>query len=211
MKAIFASRNAHKAEQVQRLLVGLELVPLDEAAPGLDLEEPFDSFEANALAKARAVVKATGAPAVGDDSGLEVDALNGAPGVLSARFAGEGAADSDNNAKLVEALRGVDEADRTARYRCVAVLVLPDGREFVAEGSCEGTITPDGRGALGFGYDPHFIPVLPGGAPETRTMGEIPLDEKLAFSHRGRAFRALAAQLRRDAFILDPEDSTAPP
>jgi XTP/dITP diphosphohydrolase len=209
LKAILASRNRHKIDQVRRLLVGMELVPVDEVASDLKLEEPFDTFEANALAKARAVTEATGEPAVADDSGLEVDALNGAPGVLSARYAGEGASDSDNNAKLVAALEGVDASERTARYRCVAVLVLPDGSEFVTEGSCEGRITLESRGTLGFGYDPHFIPAVTNGDSETRTMGEIPLDEKLAFSHRGRAFRALATKLRRDAFILDPEDSTA--
>ena len=208
MKAILASRNRHKVEQVQRLLVGMELVPLDDVAPDLHLDEPFDTFEANALAKARAVAEVTHEPAVADDSGLEVDALGGAPGVLSARYAGDDASDSDNNAKLVAALADVGASERTARYRCAAVLVLPDGREFVAEGSCEGRITLEGRGDLGFGYDPHFIPVAAKGASETRTMGEIPLDETLAFSHRGRAFRALASKLKRDAFILDPEDST---
>jgi len=209
LKAIFASRNKHKLEQVQRLLVGVELVPLDDVAPDLELEEPFDTFEANALAKARAVAEATGEPAVADDSGLVVDALDGAPGVHSARYAGDGASDSDNNAKLVAALEDVDASRRTGRYRCVAVLVLPGGQEFVGEGSCEGRITLEGRGHLGFGYDPHFVPVADNGRSETRTMGEIPLDEKLAFSHRGRAFRALATRLKRDAFILDPEDSTA--
>ena len=207
MKAIFASRNRHKMEQVQRLLAGMELVPLDEVAPNLVLEEPFDTFEANALAKARTVVEATGLPAVADDSGLEVDALGGDPGVHSARYAGVGASDSDNNSKLVAALRGVDAGDRTARYRCVAVLVGPEGRELVAEGSCEGTITLEPRGDLGFGYDPHFIPDLDG-RTETRTMGEIPLDEKLAFSHRGRAFRGLAAQLESKGVRPGSNDST---
>ena len=209
MKAILASRNRHKVAQVQRLLVGMELVPLDEVAPDLELVEPFDTFEANALAKARTVAEAIGEHAVADDSGLEVDALDGAPGVLSARYAGDDASDSDNNVKLVAALQEVHASERTARYRCVAVLVLPDGKEFVAEGSCEGRITLEGRGDLGFGYDPHFIPAAANGGTETRTMGEIPLDEKLAFSHRGRAFRALAAELKREAFILDSEDSTA--
>jgi len=209
LKAILASRNRHKVAQVQRLLVGMELVPLDEVAPDLELVEPFDTFEANALAKARTVAEAIGEPAVADDSGLEVDALDGAPGVLSARYAGDDASDSDNNVKLVAALQEVHASERTARYRCVAVLVLPDGKEFVAEGSCEGRITLEGRGDLGFGYDPHFIPAAANGGTETRTMGEIPLDEKLAFSHRGRAFRALAAELKREAFILDSEDSTA--
>lgn len=187
MKAVFASRNKHKAEQVAVLLPGVELVALDVVAPGLALREPFDTFRANALAKARAVAEATGLPAIADDSGLEVDALDGRPGVMSARFSGENASDASNNAKLIEALRGV--ADRRARYRCVAVLV--DGeREVVTEGECEGRIVDEGRGDLGFGYDPHFVP-----HGETRTMGEIPLSQKLTFSHRGRAFRSLAEEL----------------
>ncbi len=185
MKAIFASRNKHKVEQVQLLLTGMELAPLDEVAPDLVLDEPFDTFEANALAKARTVAEATGEPAVADDSGLEVDVLDGAPGVLSARYAGVGASDSDNNKKLVAALKDVGAGERTARYRCVAVLVLPDGKEFVAEGSCEGIITLEARGEQGFGYDPHFIPIVPGRS-ETRTMGEIPLDEKLAVQSQGQ-------------------------
>ena len=191
MKAVLASRNRHKAEQVAVLLSDVDLVPLDDVAPGLELAEPYDTFEENALAKARAVVAATGLPAIADDSGLEVDALDGAPGVRSARYAGEDATDEANNAKLVEALHGTPEG-RTCRYRCVAVFVGPDGRELVATGSCEGRVVLEGRGTLGFGYDPHVIP-----EGETRTMGEIPLDEKLRFSHRGRAFRALAAMFER--------------
>ncbi len=204
MRAVVASRNRHKIEQVARVLEGLDLVPLDEVAPGLELHEPHDSFEANALAKARAASEATGLPAIADDSGLEVDALGGAPGVFSARYAGPGANDDDNNRKLVAALAGVSEEDRTCRYRCAAVLVMPDGVEYTATGVCEGRVVLEGRGDLGFGYDPHVIPV-----GETRTMGEIPLDEKLAFSHRGSAFRRLGQLLRRDAFILGARDSTA--
>ncbi len=193
MRAVFASRNRHKAQQVELLLPDVDLVPLDEIAPDLELREPFDTFEANALAKARTVASATGLPAIADDSGLEVDALGGAPGVYSARYAGEDATDDENNRKLVEALRDVPEHARTCRYRCVAVFVTPDGEELVANGSSEGRVVLDGRGDLGFGYDPHVIP-----EGDTRTMGEIPLDERLGFSHRGRAFRALASSMRRD-------------
>src|SRR5687767_5127423 len=113
MKAVFASRNRHKAEQVAVLLPDVELSSLDDVAPQLELEEPYDTFEKNALAKARAVVAATGLIAIADDSGIEVDALDGAPGVRSARFAGEGATDAQNNEKLIEALRDVPEAERT--------------------------------------------------------------------------------------------------
>ena len=190
MKAVFASRNRHKAEQVALLLPDIELVALDDVAPDLGLDEPFDTFEENALAKARAVVEATGMPAIADDSGLEVDALGGEPGVRSARYAGERASDDDNNRKLVDALKDVPESERTCRYRCVAVFVSADGTELVAEGACEGLVVLSGRGSLGFGYDPHVIPER-----ETRTMGEIPLEEKLRFSHRGRAFRELSRLL----------------
>ena len=191
MRAVFASRNRHKTEQVALVLPMVELIPLDEVAPDLVLEEPYDTFEENALAKARAVVAAVGVPAVADDSGLEVDALGGAPGVRSARYAGELATDRENNAKLVAALQGVPEDRLTCRYRCVAALVWPDGREVVTYGSCEGRVVLEGRGSLGFGYDPHVVP-----EGETRTMGEIPLEEKIRFSHRGRAFAELARRLR---------------
>lgn len=190
MKVVLASRNRHKAEQLAVLLPALALLPLDDVAPGLELDEPYETFEDNALAKARTVAAATGMPAVADDSGLEVDALGGEPGVRSARYSGEDATDEANNAKLVEALAGTRAEERTCRYRCVAVFVAPDGRELIASGSCEGTVVLEGRGSLGFGYDPHVIP-----EGEIRTMGEIPLEEKLRFSHRGRAFRALAQML----------------
>jgi non-canonical purine NTP pyrophosphatase (RdgB/HAM1 family) len=190
MKAVFASRNRHKYEQALVLLSDVELVLLDDVAPDLALDEPYDTFEDNALAKARAVVRATGMNAIADDSGIEVDALDGEPGVFSARYAGENASDDDNNRKLVDALRDVPEEARTCRYRCVAVIVTPDGDEVVVSGSCEGHVVLEGRGSLGFGYDPHVIP-----EGEERTMGEIPLEEKLRFSHRGRAFRALALRL----------------
>lgn len=191
MKVVFASRNPHKVEQVRALLPDFELVAIDAVAPDVTLAEPYDTFEANALAKARAAAHATSLPAIADDSGLEVDALDGRPGVFSARYAGDDASDEENNRKLIAELRDVAEADRTCRYRCSAVMVTAQGEEIVADGSCEGRVVLEGRGALGFGYDPHVIP-----EGETRTMGEIPLEEKLEFSHRGRAFRALAEKLK---------------
>lgn len=175
------------------LLPGVDLISLEEVAPDLELEEPFDTFTENALAKARVVVDVTGLPAIADDSGIEVDALGGAPGVFSARFAGPDATDEMNNTKLVDSLRSVPEEDRTCRYRCIAVAVFPDGFEIIAEGTCGGVVTLEPRGTEGFGYDPHVIP-----EGESRTMGEIPLEEKLAFSHRGRAFRSLVEQLHRE-------------
>ncbi len=190
MKVVFASRNRHKAEQVGRLLPDVDLVALDDVAPDLELVEPHETFEENALAKARTVVAATGLSAIADDSGIEVDALGGAPGVRSARFAGERASDDDNNRKLIAQLSGIPEDGWTCRYRCVAVFVSPDGHELLAHGSCEGRIVAQPRGELGFGYDPHVVP-----QGESRTMAEIPLDEKLAFSHRGKAFRSLSRML----------------
>ena len=171
----------------------VELIPLDDVARGLELHEPFETFEENALAKARTAASATGLLAIADDSGIEVDALEGKPGVFSARFAGEAATDADNNRKLLAMLEGVPDERRTCRYRCVAVAVFPDGRELIGEGSCEGRVVGKGRGDLGFGYDPLVVP-----DGETRTMGEIPLEEKLRFSHRGEAFRALGRELRHE-------------
>jgi XTP/dITP diphosphohydrolase len=196
VKAVFASRNRHKTEQVRLLLPEVELVPLDEVALDLELEEPFDTFEDNALAKARAVLAATGLPSIADDSGLEVDALGGAPGVRSARYAGEVATDRENNSKLIEALAEVPDDMRRCRYRCAAVYLGTDGTSIVTEGACEGRVTREGRGDLGFGYDPYVVP-----EGESRTMGEIPLPEKLAFSHRGRAFRALRERLKERGLI----------
>ena len=190
MRAVFASRNRHKVEQVKILLEKVELIPLVELAPDLVLEEPFETFEANALAKARAASKATGLPAIADDSGLQVDGLDGDPGVRSARYAGEDATDEANNAKLVALLEDVHEDERTCRYVCAAVCVWPVGTEVVALGTCAGRVILEGRGTLGFGYDPHVIP-----HGDSRTMAEIPLEEKLTFSHRGRAFRTLAQKL----------------
>ena len=190
MRAVFASRNRHKAEQVAVLLRGVELIPLDDLAPDLELAEPHQTFLDNALEKARTASQATGLPAIADDSGLEVDALGGRPGVFSARFAGPNASDADNNARLIRELANVPVEERTCRYRCVAVYV-DRATELHAEGACEGVVVDEPRGDMGFGYDPHVVPL-----GETRRMAEIPLEEKLAFSHRGRAFGALAEQLK---------------
>jgi XTP/dITP diphosphohydrolase len=193
MKAVFASRNAHKLEQVRSLLPDVEFVPIDDVAAEIELSEPFDTFVENALSKARIAAQATGMPAIADDSGLEVDVLGGAPGVSSARWSGPEATDVTNNRKLTETLRSLGEPNVSCHYRCVAALVLPDGRELTAEGTFQGHVVLEGRGDLGFGYDPHVVP-----EGETRTMGEIPLEEKLVFNHRGRAFRALARRMEAE-------------
>jgi XTP/dITP diphosphohydrolase len=193
VKVVLASRNRGKLREIVPLLAGLnlELVTVDEIAPDCELREDAATFEDNALAKARQAAQATGLAAIADDSGLEVDALDGAPGVYSARYAGTPSDDARNNAKLLAALRDVPAARRTARFRCVATFVDPEsGVELARSGACEGEILAAPRGDLGFGYDPLFlVPAL------GRTMAELPLDEKNGLSHRAAAFRALAAAL----------------
>jgi XTP/dITP diphosphohydrolase len=160
------------------------------AASWPDVEETGQTYLDNALLKARAVAEALGIAAAADDSGIEVDALGGAPGTRSARFAGPNAGDADNLRLLIELIRDVPATERTARYRCVAVCAWPDGRHVAAEGTCEGSLIPEPRGTGGFGYDPIFVP-----AGERRTMAELSAEEKDAISHRGQAFRRLGAVL----------------
>ena len=197
MRVVVATRNKGKLREIIPLIAGtpllahLELRTIDELAPEAELREDGVTFVENALAKARQAARATGLPAIADDSGLEVDALDGAPGVYSARYAGPGADDDRNNAKLLEALRGVPPAQRRARFRCVAVFVDPArALEIVRDGACEGEILETPRGQEGFGYDPlFFVPTV------GRTMAELPLDQKNRLSHRAAAFRALADAL----------------
>lgn len=194
MRVVLATRNAHKVKEIALLLqeegVALELVGIDELAPDLEIVEDEPTFEANAVVKARQAFEATGLPAIADDSGVEVDALGGAPGVRSARYSGEPCDDARNNAKLLEALKGVAWAKRTARYRCAAAFV--DGREeIVRSGACEGRVLDAGRGSGGFGYDPLMLIEDLG-----QTMAEIDMGVKNRISHRSAAFRALAAALR---------------
>ena len=193
MKVVVATRNKGKLREIVPLLADLqlELVTIDEVAPDAELREDGVTFVENALAKARQAARATGLPAIADDSGLEVDALDGAPGVYSARYASPGADDAKNNAKLLESLRGVPPARRSARFRCVAVFVDPArGIEIVREGTSAGEILEAPRGEDGFGYDPLFL-----SRAVRRTMAELPLEEKNRISHRAAAFRALAAAL----------------
>jgi XTP/dITP diphosphohydrolase len=193
---VIASRNRGKLAEILKLLGDragpLRLVTIDEVAPDVELREDGDTFEANALAKARQAAAATGLPAIADDSGLEVDALGGAPGVYSARYAGLPSDDARNNAKLLEALRDVPAgAARAARFRCVAAFTDPArGLEIVRAGACEGEILRAPRGTKGFGYDPLFL--VPGSG---MTMAELDIEEKNRISHRAQAFRALAAAL----------------
>lgn len=209
MEQIFvaATSNKHKIEEIGAITrrLGIEVISRAEAgartgrgALDFEIEEDGDSFEANSEKKARAVMEACGLPAVADDSGLEVDALDGAPGVFSARYAGEDGNDAANNAKLLEALKDVPEEGRGARFVSVITLVYPDGRKIVARGECPGRILYGPRGAGGFGYDPLFLPE--GG---DRSFGELLPEEKNRISHRARALAALAEAL--DGALSGPQ------
>jgi XTP/dITP diphosphohydrolase len=193
---VLATANPDKAREIVAIVYdiagdAIELRPRPAEVP--DVEETGDTLEENARLKAEALVVATGVAAIADDTGLEVDALGGAPGVYSARFAGEKATYGDNVAKLLVELDSVLVTDggRTARFRTVALACFPDGRELVAHGVVDGVIAGAGRGTGGFGYDPVFVP--DGG--DGRTYAEMSVAEKSALSHRGKAFRALAAGL----------------
>ncbi len=190
-----ASRNPGKLREIRTILadagVALSVLPADDFAGWVAPEETAPDYAGNALLKARSLAAFAGVPTLADDSGIEVDALGGEPGPRSARFAGEDATDAQNLVKLLEIVRGVDASQRSARYRCVAVLVTPDGSATLAEGTVEGTLITEPRGTGGFGYDPIFVP-----AGESRTMAELPPDEKDRISHRGKAFRGLVEALR---------------
>ena len=189
MRLVLATNNPGKAAEIADILTDVEVVPRPDHLP--EPVEDADTLLGNARIKARSLAEATGEPAVADDTGLEVDALGGAPGILTARYAGDDATYEDNWRKLLRDLEGV--ADRRARWRTVALVCWPDGTEVWAEGTCDGTIAPGPRGAQGFGYDPVFIP--DGG--DGRTFAELSREEKNVVSHRGRAFRALADALAR--------------
>jgi XTP/dITP diphosphohydrolase len=198
---VVASANPDKAREIADALAGLdfELVPRPTSVP--DVDETGTTLVENARLKATALVAATGLAAVADDTGLEVDALGGAPGIYSARYAGEGASYADNVEKLVREMEAARRNARTARFRTVVVLARPYGTEIVAEGVAEGVVADAPRGDGGFGYDAVFIPAGGGG----RTFAEMSLAEKQAVSHRGRALRALGA-LVREAAATGPQE-----
>lgn len=185
-----ASRNPHKLRELARICADwpVRWVTVENTDPAgfPDVEETGQTYLENALLKARGVSGALGVPAIADDSGIEVDALGGKPGVRSARFSGVGATDQQNLDALMQAMRGIPGGGRTARYRCLAVLAGPDGRVEHAEGTCEGTLVSKRSGDRGFGYDPIFVPE---GWEET--MAQLTDEQKDRISHRGRAFRAL--------------------
>jgi len=192
MKLLIATNNAHKTAEIRAILGGHfdEIFSLKEAGLDIDVVEDGDTFEANALKKAVEALRAAEGiadAALSDDSGLMVDALGGAPGVRSARYAGEPSDPAANNAKLLRALDGV--ANRAARFRCALALAAPDGRAWCVEGRCEGRIAHAAAGGGGFGYDPLFVP-----DGQARTFAELPAAEKHRLSHRGAALAAAAAQ-----------------
>ena len=192
---VIASNNAHKAEEIATALdfPGWEFHTLRELGLESDPAEDADSFEGNARIKAQAARAASGGKAVlADDSGLAVDALDGAPGVYSARYAGEDATDADNNVKLLAALADVPDEQRTGRFVCTLVFIDEDGTEEVAYGTIEGRIGREERGEHGFGYDPLFLPDV---FDDGRTLAEVLPHEKNAVSHRGNALRELRAKL----------------
>ncbi len=184
MRVVCASANPDKVAEIQRLLAGeVELLPRPDHVP--DVVEDADTLIGNARLKAVAIMRATGLPAIADDTGLEVDALGGAPGVYTARYAGEGCSYADNRTKMLAELDGV--VDRSAAFKTVAMIAWPDGSELAFEGVCAGTIATEERGSVGFGYDAIFVPADGDG----RTFAEMDHVEKNALSHRGRAFRGL--------------------
>ena len=196
---MFATRNPGKLVELRQLLPGIAVLDIDEAAARLgraipEVDEDADTFAGNAAKKAREVSRATELPALADDSGLEVDALGGAPGVWSARYAGPGAGDAANNARLIAALAGVPAARRTARFRSVLALADVAGplRDTVitADGTCEGIVLEAPRGSGGFGYDPLFL------VPELgQTFAELGVGTKGELSHRARAMQAIKLRL----------------
>jgi XTP/dITP diphosphohydrolase len=188
---VLATANPHKTLEMRAVLedLGITVLPRPEHVP--DVDETEDTLEGNALLKARALCQATGRAAVADDTGLFVDALDGRPGVYSARYAGEGASYEDNVTKLLGELEGIAGPERRARFRTVICVARPDGTSVAVEGVLEGTITTVARGTNGFGYDPVFAPDdTPG-----RTLAELSAEEKNSISHRARALVALHAAL----------------
>ena len=201
IRVVLATANRDKAREIIDALGDeFDIVPRPDDVP--DVEETGTTLEENARLKAVALVEATGHAALADDTGLEVDALDGAPGVYSSRYSGEHATYADNVAKLLRELDGVPAELRTARFRTVALVRFPDGSELVAEGAVTGSIATAARGDDGFGYDPLFVPDEGDG----RTFAEMTLTEKNAISHRGRAVRAAAALLQQHAATASRTD-----
>jgi len=194
MEIVLATRNKRKIEEIKRITedMAVMIFTLDDFPGCPDVEEDGDTFEENAIKKAVSVAKYTGKTAIADDSGLEVYALNGAPGTLSARFAGAGADDRKNLEKLLYEMRSISKRERRARFVCCMALALPDGSVSTFYGYSEGNIGPEPKGFNGFGYDPIFYP-----AGYSKTFAEMSDREKDAISHRGRALEKVRQYLRK--------------
>ncbi|MBC8532168.1 XTP/dITP diphosphatase [Gehongia tenuis] len=195
MRLMIASNNQGKVREIKEILGPFfdDVISLKEGGYVIDVVEDGVTFEENAAKKAREVMELTGYAALADDSGLAVDALNGAPGVYSARFSGEGATDAKNNAKLLELMKDVPAAERSARFICCMALAVPGKPIRTVQGSCEGSVLFQPRGEGGFGYDPLFF--VPG---EGGTFSEISMEVKNKISHRGKALRAVLAILEEE-------------
>jgi XTP/dITP diphosphohydrolase len=194
---VLATANPHKAEEMREVLAPLGVELLARPANVPDVDEIESTLEGNALLKARALRAATGRAAIADDTGLFIDALEGRPGVWSARYAGEHATYADNVDKALRELANVPDGERQARFRSVIAVAFPDGSSWWVEGSLEGVMARSPRGERGFGYDPIFVPDDGDG----RTLGELTPEEKNALSHRGRALRAFAETLLRSSDV----------
>lgn len=193
-RIVFATGNAGKMREIRSILadLGMEILSMKEAGVAIDIEENGSTYEENALIKARAVAAVTKDIVLADDSGLEIDYLNGEPGVYSARYLGEDTSYSVKNANLMSRLDGVPEEKRTARFVCAIAAVLPDGREFTTRAAIEGRIGYEEKGEGGFGYDPIFY------VPEFgKTTAELTADEKNQVSHRGKALQLMKEELRK--------------
>lgn len=195
MKVVLATRNAKKRDELQRILdaegLSIEIVGLESFPEAPEVPETESTFAGNALLKARAIAQATGLPAVADDSGLCVDALNGMPGVLSARWAGGHGDDAANLDLVLAQIADVPDQRRGASFMCAAAVALPDGTERVVEGEVDGMLLRERHGENGFGYDPIFVPL-----GHDVTTAQMTAEEKDTISHRGRALRSLAPVLR---------------
>ena len=192
---ILATNNKSKVKEISEMMSGSDITfeSLADAGINVEVEETGTTFEENALLKAREICKLSGKPTISDDSGLEIDALDGAPGIYSSRFMGEDTSYDFKNNALIEKLENIADPDRTARFRCCMALVLPDGREFVTEGAMEGIIAREPKGINGFGYDPIlFIPEY------NRTSAELSSEEKNNISHRGEALRKMIEVIKKE-------------
>lgn len=194
-KLIVATNNKNKTKEIKEILkeFPIEIKDLKDENIDVDIEETGSTFEENAMIKAREIYQLTGAIVIADDSGLEVDKLDGAPGIYSARFSGVGAKDEDNNKKLLSLLEGVEEQDRTGRFVCAIAIVFSDGSSTVVRGECEGKVAFSPMGEGGFGYDPLFIP-----NGYSQSFGQLSREMKNSISHRSKALQKVRDILRKE-------------